>query len=273
MSDKGIRGATKRWLRRTIGVWPLMELRNRLQMGHAVPSLIRFEDAEVDRLSRQLGQVPTANIACIIPTFRRPEGVVASVNSILGQERQDFVVIIVDDGAGLPPLPQDPRVFAVSLSRNSKVLGLVRNVGMRLTNSKYVAFLDDDNTWTPRHLTNAIAALESGADMIYAGVRRCTKEGAEVDILSRDWDRKAFSDESSFVDANAIVLRRGPNRLFSRLPRVKATQPKEDWEFAYRVSRDIKVVHIPEATVEYLVNPDSFYTNWTGGEAGPPTTS
>jgi len=28
----------------------------------------------------------------------------------------------------------------------------------------------------------------------------------------------------------------------------------------------MKVVHVPEATVEYLVNPESFYTEWTDDE-------
>lgn len=198
-------GAAKRWLRQTIGLWPLMEFRNRLMMSHAVPALVRFEDEEVARLAAQLDRIPTATVACVVPTFRRPEGVVASVNSILRQKLQDFVIIVVDDGAGLPELPKDPRVFSVSLSRNSAVLGLVRNVGIRLTRSKYIAFLDDDNTWTPDHLSNAFAALEAGAEMTYAGVRRCTSAGVELDVLSRDWDRKAFSDQSSFVDANAIV--------------------------------------------------------------------
>jgi glycosyltransferase involved in cell wall biosynthesis len=240
-----------------------MEFRNKVVMAPKVPAWKQFEDAEVERLSQLFEHKPSATIACVVPTFRRPDGVIASVNSILQQSFQDFVVVVVDDGAGLPILPEDPRVWGVSLSRNSAVLGIVRNVGIRLTQSKYVAFLDDDNTWTPDHLSSALRHLEQGADMVYAGVRRRTPDGAEYDILSRDWDRKAFSDESSFVDANAIVLRRGEDRLFSRLPRVKKTQPKEDWEFVYRVSRGIRVVHSPQPTVEYLVNPDSFYTNWT----------
>jgi len=258
--------AVKRPLRRLFGIWPILEWRNRLVMGRRVPPLVAFENHEVARLSAELGRPPSATVACIVPTFRRPEGVIASVNSILRQRYQDFVVMVVDDGAGLPELPKDPRVFSVSLSRNSAVLGLVRNVGIRLTDSKYIAFLDDDNTWTPDHLKLALETLETGADMVYAGVRRCTPKGTELDILSRPWDRKAFSDQSSFVDANAIVLRRRADRLFSRLPRVRATQPKEDWEFVYRVSRGMKVVHVPEATVEYLVNPESFYTEWTDDE-------
>lgn len=261
LSDIG--GATRRAIRRWLGVWPAMELRNKIVMGPSLPRLSRFEDAEVERLTKQLGELPTAEIACIIPTYRRPQGVLASIKSILEQERQDFVIIVVDDGAGLPEMPDDPRVFAVSMSRNSAVLGLVRNIGIRLSKSRFVAFLDDDNTWTPNHLLLAVKELEGEADLVYTAVRRRTADGTEVDILSEPFDRRRFADETSWVDANSIVLRRSALLPFSRLPRTKATLPKEDWEFVWRVSRKARVTHIPVATVEYLVNPASFFTTWT----------
>ncbi|WP_293374965.1 glycosyltransferase [Phenylobacterium sp.] len=260
----------RKLLRRAFGVWPVMEWRNRLTMGRRGAAFTRFEDAEVARLATELGAPPTAAIACIIPTYKRPQGVVASVNSILAQERQDFVVVVVDDGAGLPPdLPKDPRVFAVSLSRNSAVLGLVRNVGIRLSRSDYVAFLDDDNTWTPQHLSLAVQAIDDGADLVYTAVRRRRQDGTELDVLSKSFDRRRFADETSWVDANSIVLRRSALLPFSRLPRTKMTFPKEDWEFVWRVSRRARVAHVTTPTVEYLVNMESFYTTWTppGGEA------
>jgi hypothetical protein len=255
--------AGKRWVRRTIGLWPAMELRNRIVMARHLPAIVRFENEEVARLSRQLGTVPTAAIACIIPTYRRPVKLIAAIHSILAQERQDFVIIVVDDGAGLPVLPSDPRLFAVSLSRNCGIAGLVRNVGIRLSRSGFIAFLDDDNVWTPQHLTIAMAALGGDADMVYTAVRRRKPDGSQFDLLSKPFDRRRFSDEPSWVDMNAIVLRRSACPLFSRLPRTRATFPREDWEFVWRVSRHARVQHVPVATVEYLLNPESHYTSWS----------
>lgn len=258
----GFSTGIKAAIRRTIGLWPVLEFRNSLMMAHRIPGLLRFENGEVARLSRGLNCPPSALFACIIPTFKRPEGLLKAINSILAQEFQDFVIIVVDDGGGLPPLPDDPRIFAFSLSRNSAVLGLVRNVGVRLSQSDYVAFLDDDNAWTPKHLSFALSGLRNGGDMIYTAIRRSRPDGTELDVLSKPFSRKQFSDESSWVDANAIVLRRSHFLPFSRLPRTRATLPKEDWEFAWRVSKRAIVAHIEEATVEYLVNPSSYYTTW-----------
>ena len=224
--------------------------------------IIRFENSEVARLRSMLSQVPKAKIACIIPTFKRPEGLLAAIDSVLAQDCQDFVVIIVADGSGLPKLPADPRIFGLSLSRNSTIAGLVRNVGIRLSQSEYIAFLDDDNTWTPRHLAASIERLESGADLVYTAIRRKRRDGSQLDVLSKPFDRKRFSDETSSVDTNAIVLRRSLRPRFSRLPRERNTFPREDWELVWRLSKSAIVAHVPEVTVEYLVNPDSYYTSW-----------
>jgi glycosyltransferase involved in cell wall biosynthesis len=184
------------------------------------------------------------------------------LNSILRQSYADFVVIVIDDGGGLPELPKDPRIFAVSLSKNSAVLGIVRNIGIRISNSRYIAFLDDDNTWTEKHLELTISALEEGADFVYSSIRRTMSDGTELDILSREYDRRELADGENYIDANAIVLRRSRQAVFSRLPRVKSTLPKEDWEFAFRLTRNRRVRHISTPTVEYLVNMQSYFTGW-----------
>ncbi|MDQ3405079.1 MAG: glycosyltransferase family 2 protein [Actinomycetota bacterium] len=254
--------AVRRALRGAVGLWPLHEAKSKVVLGRHVPALRRFEDAEVTRLGDLLGPLPTALVTTVIPTYRRPGLLPAAVESALAQTVDDHLVIVVDDGGGLPPLPSDPRLVAVGLSRNTKVVGLVRNVGIRLTASPYLAFLDDDNTWHPDHLEISLAALREGADLTYTAVERHHSDGTVFDVLSQPFDRKAMVDGDSFVDTNGLVLRRDPQVLYSRLPRTKVTMPKEDWEFIHRASRTRVVRHIPQATVRYLINRDSYYTKW-----------
>ncbi len=252
-------------VRNAFGVWPMFELANRVTMGKALPQLKAFEDVEVARIAADLGSPPTASVACIVPTYKRPEQLLVALNSILAQGYQDFVIVVIDDGAGLPPLPRDPRIFSASLSRNSKVLGLVRNVGIRVSNSPYIAFLDDDNSWLPEHLGLVVTALEGGLDLVYTALRRRTIEGREIDILSKPFDPRSFIRVTNYVDSNSIALRRSPDAIFSRLPRVRGTSPKEDWEFVYRqMRRGALIEHIAVPTVEYLVNSQSYYTSWDG---------
>ncbi|MER7515399.1 glycosyltransferase family 2 protein [Streptomyces sp. NPDC126499] len=254
-------------LKRLFGWLVLYELRNKLLLAPTARRLRRFEDAETARLARELagelGRRPSARVATVIATHRRPEALLRAVRSALEQTVRDQVVLVVDDGAGLPELPADSRLFAVSLGRNTGVAGVVRNVGIRLTSSAYVAFLDDDNLWEPTHLQEALAVLEApgGPDGVYTALRRLRPDGTELDVLSVPFDRRRAAHEA-FLDTNAFVARRVPALRFSRLRRTPEVLPREDWELIRRYARRHRVIHLPRPTVRYLVNPGSFYTSW-----------
>ncbi len=255
-------------LRDTFGTWPLFEARNKVLHWPSAIRARRTERSEVERLGATV-VVPPALVATIIATYGRPESLVRAVRSALAQTETDQVVVVVDDGAGLPPLPDDDRLVAVSLSRNTGRAGVVRNVGIALSSSTYVAFLDDDNEWRPHHLATALNALHRGADFVYTGVERVHPDGTCLDVLSRPFDRRALAT-APYVDTNSIVLRRGRGTRFSRLPRSRANVPGEDWELVWRLSRTLRVTHVPEATVIYLVNPHSYYTRWQADGPHPP---
>ncbi|HXR72678.1 glycosyltransferase family A protein [Actinocrinis sp.] len=264
-----IRRTAKRILRRQFGWLPLYELRNKVLLSHTVPKVWLFETSEVRRLRKLLQAAPSSLVTTVIPTYKRADALRAAVESALAQTVADNLVIVVDDGGGqVPPLPDDPRVVAVSLRRNTAVLGVVRNVGVRLARSPFVAFLDDDNTWEPEHLATALAALEARPkepsyrlDGVYTALRRVTPDGREMDVLSVPYDRK-LAREKAFLDANAFVARRSRALRFSRLRRDKGVLPREDWASFYRYARHHRIAHVPVPTVRYLVNPDTYYTVW-----------
>lgn len=262
-------GFVKQRLRARFGWLPLSELRNKVLLGHTAIGLYRFEKSEVRRLLATLpgGVRPTALVATVVLTYQRPDGLRRAVESVLAQTVTDQVVIVVDDGGGaIPRLPADPRLHVVSLRRNINVLGVSRNIGMALTDSQYVAFLDDDNTWHPDHLETALARLRSGPsqsrpDAVYTAMCRMTPDGIERDVLSVPFDRR-LAWEQCFLDSNPFVARRCAHLVFSRLRRSATVTPKEDWELIYRFGGRHRVEHVPEVTVDYVVNPDSYWTSW-----------
>ncbi|MFC4031158.1 glycosyltransferase family 2 protein [Streptomyces polygonati] len=250
-------------LKGAFGWLVLFEAKNKLLLAPTALRLRRREDAEVRRLAATLAQPPTALVATVIATHRRPEALRAAVASALAQTVTDQVVVVVDDGAGLPELTDDPRLFAVSLAANIGTAGVVRNIGIRLSRSTYVAFLDDDNLWETDHLARALDALRApgGPDGVYTALRRVLPDGSEHDILSVPYDPRRAARES-FLDTNAFVARRDRTLRFSRLRRTPEVMPREDWELIHRYARRHRVRHLPHPTVRYLVNPASFYTRW-----------
>jgi glycosyltransferase involved in cell wall biosynthesis len=144
----------------------------------------------------------------------------------------------------------------VGLSANRGSLGLVRNVGIRLTRSTYLAFLDDDNTWYPHHLAASLAAHRDGAELTYTALERVRPDGSALDVLSVPFDRGALWDRK-YTDANSLVVRRTPAVRFSR-----HRDQAEDWELVLRLSRSMRVEHVPTATVRYLMNDRSYYHDY-----------
>lgn len=259
---------------------PLTERVQEIVDRRAVGLLAAFEDAEVDRLA------PTvdihAEVVTVIATYRRPELLRRAVRSALCQTLTDHVVVVVDDGSGEPLDPVDlggsdsGRLHVVALSRNSGVCGLVRNVGVRLSASTYVAFLDDDNWWEPDHLESGVHALEQ-ADLSYASVVRVLPSGEVYDLVDRPF-RLADLRWRNHCDASALVARRATWPAFSRLPRrIRRSRRMEDWALVRSAARSgLAVVATRRPTVRYLVHPDSYYTVWEPGSlAGtqPTTTS
>jgi glycosyltransferase involved in cell wall biosynthesis len=96
----------------------------------------------------------------VIPTYRRPELVVRAVRSALAQTVSRLEVIVVVDGrdaatADALAAITDPRV---SVHVPDRHLGNAdaRNAGVGRARARWVAFLDDDDTWLPDKLARQL---------------------------------------------------------------------------------------------------------------------
>ncbi len=92
------------------------------------------------------------NISVIIPTYNRSDTIIRSVDSVLSQEYDGKIeVIIVDDGSG------DDTIAKIDLEYGNKVRVIkldkhsgankARNVGVANAQYDYVAFQDSDDQW------------------------------------------------------------------------------------------------------------------------------
>ncbi len=253
-----MRSALRSWPGKIPTYWWVLRAR-RL---HNYPRHWKFERDEAAAAQKTWGAIPTAEVVTVIPTYKRPQQLLAAVDSALAQTVTDHAVVVVDDGAGLPRLPDHPRLFSHSLSANCGAAGVVRNVGIRVSESQYLAFLDDDNTWRPDHLAVALEPLRGGrADLVYTALARHRDDGSDIDVLSIPFSRTEMRSQG-FTDTNTIVVRRDRGVLYDKVRRRHGDFPSEDWSLVNRLSRRMRVLHIPEVTVDYLVHEDSFYTNW-----------
>ena len=110
-----------------------------------------------------MGESPKVSV--ILPTYNRAALLPRAVNSVLAQTYTDFELLIVDDCSS-DDTPQviaefaDPRIrpFRQGANRGASA---ARNLGIGKARGEHLAFLDDDNEFTPDSLAVRVAALES----------------------------------------------------------------------------------------------------------------
>lgn len=106
-------------------------------------------------------------VSVVIPAFNAEEFIRETLDSVLSQTFQDFEIIVVDDGSvdrtGDIVIEYGHPVRYIKTENHGP--SHARNVGIRSSKGRYVAFLDADDLWTPEKLAVQISFLEQRQDV------------------------------------------------------------------------------------------------------------
>ena len=115
-------------------------------------------------------------VSVIIPSYNRFKFLLNTINSVKQQTYTNIEIIVVNDCSTEKEYyeynwPKN-NITVIHLSKNSSVIfgkgcaGFVRNKGINISNGKYIAFCDDDDTWFPNKIEMQIKAMkETGCKM------------------------------------------------------------------------------------------------------------
>ncbi|HEX7122723.1 MAG TPA: glycosyltransferase family 2 protein [Gemmatimonadaceae bacterium] len=200
----------------------------------------------------------TPLVSVIIPTHNRAHLLPASIATVLAQTISDLEVIVVDDGSrdATPDVlaqivAREPRVRVV---RHEHALGAAaaRNRGITEARGRFIAFNDDDCTWTEHKLEQQIAALETvGADVAYC-VTEIRAFGGHVHRVGLPMSAAdSFFGEvlrRNTIGTPMLVVRR---EALERSGLFDVTLPAlEDWELLLRLARSgAPFVFVPDVVV------------------------
>lgn len=181
--------------------------------------------------------------------------------SALGQEQVDLEVIVVDDGS----TDETPVELAKVVDRRLHVIrhetnrgvAAARNSGIEAARGEWLAFLDDDDLWSPRKLRTHIDAVD-GAAWGYAAA-------IVVDTASRTLYALPFPDPAGIADAltRGNVVPGGPSNVLARTSLVRELggfdeslrHHTEDWDLWIRLARSARPAACSEVLVATLQHP------------------
>jgi len=131
-------------------------------------------------------------ITVVIPYYQRSEGILSKALASIAAQIDCLYpihVIVVDDAS---PVPAQSEVALVgNMLPSIKIIkqanagpGAARNTGLDHVppETKFIAFLDSDDEWTPPHLARAVSALDRGFDFYFADLIQL---GASVGAFQR----------------------------------------------------------------------------------------
>jgi glycosyltransferase involved in cell wall biosynthesis len=187
---------------------------------------------------------PQPEVTVVIPTRDRWDLLSKhALRSALGQEDVELEVIVVDDGStdGTATRVSDACEPRVTVIRHAEPRGQAsaRNTGIAAARGEWLAFLDDDDLWSPRKLRVQLdTAHLTGADFVYGGAVLVYEDGSILpsDRLPNDDDLSSGLLERDMIPAGAsnIVARtelvRALGGFDERLPY------SADWELWIRLA-------------------------------------
>ncbi len=199
---------------------------------------------------RAADDAPTFSV--IVTTHNRPHLLDEAITSVLFQTIADFELLVVDDASTPPAQPgnSDPRIHVI----RREVAGgpaASRNEGLKASRGRYVAFLDDDDLFTPERL-----ALGSGCASSAAPVSVCL--ATTLDQRARPWTtdlRRAVRPKqrprrSSAASSTAVALfpQVGQVTILAEIaPHFdERLRVEEDIDWWITVSRDNQPDHVPQ---------------------------
>jgi glycosyltransferase involved in cell wall biosynthesis len=207
--------------------------------------------------------VSPSPVTVVMPTRDRWLLATLAIESVLAQEGVDLELIVVDDGSAGEAFGsvEDPRL-RVLRSERSHGVARARDRGLQAAAHPWVAFLDDDDLWSPRHLglTLEAAAEDRGAEWAYAAQ-------IVIDEHSRPrYVRRAPSAEGMY----AQLVRRNtigtPSCVVARADLVRSVGSFDaafsvfaDWDLFFRLVERSRPARSAEATCAYRSHPGNMH--------------
>lgn len=110
-------------------------------------------------------------VSVIIPSYNHAHFIERAMQSVLDQTFLSWEVIVIDNHSQdntdeVVGKLKDPRITLLKIHNNG-VIAASRNAGIRAAKGEFIAFLDSDDWWNSRKLALSIAAMHSGADLVY----------------------------------------------------------------------------------------------------------
>jgi glycosyltransferase involved in cell wall biosynthesis len=219
---------------------------------HAVFSILQL-------ISAMPPSTPTVSV--VVPTHNRAALLLLTLRSVLRQRDVDLEVVVVDDGSTEPVQHAVDRLgdSRIRVIRHDQPRGVsaARNRGAAAARGRWIAFLDDDDLWSPDKLRLQLDSAEVlQRDWVYAG---CVFVDAQLHVHGGTPPLPAEEMKAALLSYNAVPA--GASNVLVRADVLKGVGGFDetlthvpDWDLWLRLARHASAACVDAPLVGYRIH-------------------
>jgi len=202
-----------------------------------------------------------------MPVYNSEEFIYNSVKSVFNQTYKYWRLIIIDDASTdkttkilykLYKEFRDKRKIIILRNNVNKGQAFSRNLGLKYSSSRFVAFLDSDDFWEKNKLRNQIKfMITNNYDFTYTDYKIVKNKNIKKIIVPDFYNYKKFVHNSSINTCSMILRKKIIKNIY-----FKNLRFSEDYFFKCQIlKKKINAYRCPGSYAYYLIRNNSLQSN------------
>ena len=203
-------------------------------------------------------------VSVIIPCYNSAATVTCAIDSVSDQTFTDWEIVAINDGstdntkAILESYAQKSIQKIRVFSQPNQGQTVAKNIGIKNSKGKFIAFLDSDDVWAPEKLQEQVAAMESNPSLglCYTSAYKINSLGFKTGRITPStlYRGNCFRNLvlRNNIVASSVMIRRdllGRVGLFD-----ESLEACENWDLWIRISRISPIEYIDKPLTSYRVH-------------------
>ena len=203
----------------------------------------------------------------ILPNFNKEKFLDQTIKSVINQSLEKWRLIIIDNcstdnSKNIINKYSSQKKFSTIFLKKNMGVSFSRNLGIRLSQSKYISFIDSDDLWDKNKLRDQINFMEKNSfDFTYTDYtpffdKQNERYYKKKIIVPEIFNYNDFIFDSSICTSSMILSRKMIKR--SKFPKVKTL---EDYSFKCELLKTTRAIKFKDSITFYRITKNSLTSN------------
>lgn len=186
-------------------------------------------------------------VSIILPYFKKRKFIFKTIRSVINQSHKNFELIIIydddnkNDLSYLKSITKKEKRVKIIINKKNIGAGLSRNIGIKKSKGRYIAFIDGDDLWLPKKISIQLKQMKSNNYNISHTSYSIINNNKKIigQRIARTFNSVQSLIKSCDIGLSTVMIKKS---ILKNKDHFAQTITKEDFIFWIRLlSRNIKI--------------------------------